>query len=338
MSDTNTITGGWKERAGHVAVATLLLVALWASYGCGPEEPETTRQEFQRPAPAASATPRVTQAALTSVEPAEDVQPRRSGVTYEEAETAYRNKEYDEATDLFVIYTTEHPDNLWGHFMLGLSAWKAGVLAQAEASFERSLEIDSSHVKTLVNLSRVLLEDGRPEDALARIERVIEIDSASADGHRLLGRVNDDLGNADESIEAYVRAITLDPEDAWSMNNLGLVFIRQERFEEALGPLARAVEIRDDVPVFFNNLGIALERTGHGKSSVDAYQRAVELDPVYDKARHNLARVANREYEPDDVDLTVLADAFRRQVDEWQNPTEISGEFVRQDSRPPWQE
>ncbi len=336
MSDIKTKTGQLKKRVGDVAVAATLLVALWVSYGCGTEEPEVTQDRFQRAVPVASATPRATQAAMVSDESVAEVEPRHTDVTYEEADGAFRDKRYGEATDLFLIYATENPNNIWGHYMLGLSAWKTGVLPQAETSFNHALEIDSSHVKTLINLSRVLLDDGRPADALEHVQRVIEIAPESVDGLRLLGRANDDLGNPDEAIEAYVRAITLDPEDAWSMNNLGLVLIRHERFEEALRPLARAVEIRDDVSVFFNNLGIALERTDHGRGSADAYQRAVELDPVYEKAQQNLARAQNRNNDSPAqvVDLTVLAEEFRREVEGWQKPTVVTGEPVSVDSLP----
>ncbi len=336
MSDIKTNNGQLKKRAGDVAVAATLLIALWASYGCGTEDQEGTQDRFQRAVPVASTTPRVTQAAMISDEPVGEVESRRTGVTYDEADGVFRDKRYGDATDLFLIYATDNPNNIWGHYMVGLAAWKAGVLPQAETSFKRALEIDSSHVKTLINLSRVLLDDGRPEDALDHVQRVIEIAPESVDGLRLLGRANDDLGNPDEAIEAYVRAITLDPEDAWSMNNLGLILIRQERFQEALRPLARAVEIRNDIPVFFNNLGIALERTDHGRGAADAYQRAVELDPVYEKAQQNLARAQNRDDDSTTqvADLTVLAEEFRREVEGWQEPIAVTGEPVGVDSLP----
>jgi len=38
----------------------------------------------------------------------------------------FNEKRYDEAVRLFNTYTTEKPDNVWGFYMLGLSAWKTG--------------------------------------------------------------------------------------------------------------------------------------------------------------------------------------------------------------------
>ncbi len=132
MSNVNHKDTRFKKKAGDVAVAVTLLVALWASYGCGSEEATDRQEPFQRATPTASSSPRVTQAAMTSNEPVSEAQPRRTGVTYEEADGVFRDKRYGEATDLFLVYATENPDNIWGHYMLGLSEWKDGVLPQAE--------------------------------------------------------------------------------------------------------------------------------------------------------------------------------------------------------------
>ena len=59
-------------------------------------------------------------------------------VSLSEAETAYRDKRYSDATKLFSTYADQHPNNPWGHYMLGLSAWKSGELDLAESAFVRS--------------------------------------------------------------------------------------------------------------------------------------------------------------------------------------------------------
>src|SRR5438034_10665138 len=68
-------------------------------------------------------------------------------VSFEEANTAFKEKRYDEAARLFATYSTAKPDNVWGYYMLGLSAWKAGDRDRAVDAFRRALEQDSTHVK-----------------------------------------------------------------------------------------------------------------------------------------------------------------------------------------------
>jgi superkiller protein 3 len=200
-------------------------------------------------------------------------------------------RKYSDATAIFEHYTGQRPRNAWGHYMLGLSAWKSGDLAKSEQAFEKALNIDPHHVKSLVNSSRVFIDQKRHDDALDRLRRAAEIDPESTQVYRLLGRTYHTQGKRDEAVAAYRRAIELNELDAWSMNNLGLLFLETQRADEALPLLAKAVELRQDVPGFHNNLGMALEHTGRFRAAATAYKGALAADPGYDKAKRNLARV-----------------------------------------------
>src|SRR5882762_6562278 len=154
-------------------------------------------------------------------------------VTFEMADSAYRGRRYDDATTLFKTYTEGRPSNLWGFYMLGLSAWKSGDREVAESAFVQALALDSTHVKSHLNLSRVLLEAGQPDSALEHIERAIALDSTSSEPLRLQGRVFELQDKTDDAIVAYQSAIEKDSTDVWSFNNLGALYIRLERFQDA---------------------------------------------------------------------------------------------------------
>ena len=254
-------------------------------------------------------------------------------VSLSDGEQLYREKRYDEATELLAVYVDQQPKNPWGHYMLGLSAWKAGNLDRAEGAFVRSLELDSKHVKTLLNLARVHLDQGRPKDARERVTAALALDSNSAEGYRLLGRVRAALNQPNEAIAAYRVALSRDPKDVWSMNNMGLLLIQQGRHEEALGPLARAVQLDSTVAVFHNNLGIALEHTGRYVLAAQAYRGAVVADASYTKAKLSLARVEGRKEDPSlvPVELTTLAESFDREI----RGVQVGGPIVKPDSVTP---
>src|SRR5881409_4477438 len=93
------------------------------------------------------------------------------------------------------------------------------------------------------------------------------------------------------AVDAFKRAIVLDERDVWSMNNLASASITQHKYADALGPLARAIEIDSTVATFHNNLGFALEKGGYITQAVDEYRAALAIDPTYQKASRNLARV-----------------------------------------------
>ena len=240
-------------------------------------------------------------------------------VTFEMADSAYRGRRYDDATVLFKTYTEGRPTNPWGFYMLGLSAWKSGDRVQAESAFVQALTLDSTHVKSHLNLSRVLLEDGKPDSALVHIEAAIALDSTSSEPLRLQGRAFEALGKTDDAIVAYQHAIVKDSGDVWAMNNLGAIYIRLSRPEDAIGPLARAIELQDKVATFYNNLGMALELTGRFEQSVGVYRSALAIEGTYGKSVANLQRVQLVKQDPSitSVDLTERSKQFQEEVTRW---------------------
>jgi predicted Zn-dependent protease len=246
--------------------------------------------------------------------------------SYTDAETAFRYGRYTDATELFAGYTEHNPDNVWGFYMLGLSAWKSRDHERSLQAFDQALRLDPGHRKSLLNSARVLLETSEPKQALDRIKQALAIEPLSNDGLRLLGRAHHELGEIPEAIDAYQRAIAIDDKDTWAMNNLGFIYIQQGRSEDALPPLARAVEIRGNVPVFQNNLGTALERAGHLRAAQQAYEAALQADSTYTKASVALERVKVQQEGSDSaaVDLAALSAEFQSEVERWRSSSAAS--------------
>jgi tetratricopeptide (TPR) repeat protein len=237
-------------------------------------------------------------------------------VSLTDAESVYREKKYDDAAGMFATFADQHPTNPWGYYMLGLSSWKSGNLDQAEDAFVKANELDPKHVKTLLNLARVHLDQGRPKDALGRVTMAMKLDSTSGEVYRLMGRVRSSLNQPNEALAAYRVALLRDPTDAWSMNNMGLIMIQQGRNEDALGPLARAVQLDSTVAVFQNNLGIALEHTGRFALAAEAYRAALSVDAGYAKAKLSLGRVEGRKEDLSlpPIELVTLAENFDHEI------------------------
>jgi tetratricopeptide (TPR) repeat protein len=308
-------------RFDRTFTAPILLAAAMA-VGCNTDsgKPHTTAA---RPAPSA-----------TLVEPVATVEegavgtttPSTTGpVTFEDGEKAFGEKRYKEAAQIFSRYTEQRPGNAWGHFMLGLSAWKSGDAAHAEKSFEEALRVDPAHVKSLVNLSRVLLDEKRVDDAVARLAQAAELEPGSNEVHRLLGRAYHAQKKVDEAIASYKLAIQLDPKDSWAMNNLGLLYLEQGQAENALPVLSHAVELRKDVAAFHNNLGMALEQTRRFKAASTEYTEALSADPAYEKAKRNLARTEQVKESPQEpFDREATARSFDEEVESWKTTTNVS--------------
>ena len=233
-------------------------------------------------------------------------------VTWNDGETAFQEKRYAHAAEIFERYAQDRPENPWGHFMLGLSRWKDGDFDGAETALRQTIALDSNHVKARINLARILIDLDRAEEALGPIRSALESEPDNIDAWRVLGRTAHTIGVREEAIYAYEEVLARNSDDAWTLNNLGLILIEQGSFAEAIGPLARAVALEEGVALFQNNLGMALENTGHLVQAAEAYGRAMELDESYGKAAINLARVeplADGDVETP-IDLAAVADAW----------------------------
>ncbi len=299
-------------RAAAAALFSLALVVA----GCGTDEETVSERTSTSTSEIQTLTPEPVVETAASTPEVGSTPPALLEVTYEQSETAFLEGRYDEAVDLFTAYTERRASNPWGHYMLGLSAWKSGRHATAEVAFKQAVALDSTLVKGYLNLARVLIESNRPTEAIETIERAIAIEGETSVAYRLKGNAYHSLGQNEDALAAYRRAISIDPEDAWSMNNLALILIEAGRYHEALPALARATELRKDVAVFFNNLGMAFECTGHFRDAVDAYTLASSLDGVSTKSAANRDRVANVVEQPGTppVDLEALARAFESEV------------------------
>ena len=280
------------ERTRQIAAA--LLIAAFGVAACS--KSDKAQQTPPKSLEPALSKPVLTPPAPIAAQPTDsegfvaNVPPKVTG-SFADGEAAYRARKYADATAIFESYTERRAANPWGHYMLGLSAWKSGDLAKSEQAFEKALGLDPHHVKSLVNLSRVFIDQKRHDEAVDRLTRASEIEPESAEIFRLLGRTYHTQRKTDEAIAAYRQAIDLDERDAWSMNNLGLLLLEAKRAGEALPLLASAVELRKNVPEFHNNLGMALEHTGRFTAAATAYSDALTADPNYEKAKQNLARI-----------------------------------------------
>ena len=296
-----------------MAAIVCMVTAAYVFAACGDRNPDQARASEPVTSSSSSVTPVST---TSSDKPALVI----SGpVTFELADSAYRDRRYDDATTLFKTYTENRPGNPWGFYMLGLSAWKSGDRAQAESAFVQALSLDSTHVKSHLNLSRVLLEDGQPDSALTHIEAAIALDSVSSEPLRLQGRAFEALDKTDDAIVAYQHSIVKDSGDVWAMNNLGALYIRLGRFEDAIGPLARAVELNDKVATFSNNLGMALENTGRIADAIIQYRAALAIEGTYGKAVSNLQRVQQVKQDPSvtPIDLIERSKQFQEETTKW---------------------
>ena len=276
----------------RIITAVLLIAAVGA--GCSKRESRKAKAAREAAAQAEALkqrdTPAPERVAEQRVAPAAKIV-ADAPASFADGEAAFKAKNYKEATGIFEAYVGRKPGNGWGYYMLGLSAWKSGDFPKAEKAFEQALSIDPEHVKSLVNSARMFIDQKRQDDAVDRLARAAQIDPESAEVQRLLAKTYRDQGKTEEAIEAYRRVIDLNDGDAWSLNNLATLLFENARADEAVPLLKQAIDARMNVAEFHNNLGLALEATGDLPAAAEAFKDALLVDPRYEGAKQNLARV-----------------------------------------------
>ncbi len=249
--------------------------------------------------------------------------------TWADAEGAFHAGRYGEAIDLFSIYAEEHPTNPWAHYMLGLSGWKAGHLDVAETHLRESIELAPDDVKSRINLARVLIEGGRPGDAIEQAAAAEALDPASIQAKRVHARALAESGDHATALDKYEDALWIHPDDGWSLNNMGYLLIRQGSYDDAIGPLALAVQVDSTNVTFLNNFGSALEGAGFPVAALAAFRSAAEIDPS-GKAAESARRLEAR-IDPDavpEVTRSELAQVYRELL--------VIGSSARSDSAGRW--
>ncbi len=116
--------------------------------------------------------------------------------------------------------------------------------------------------------------------------------SPGAARHYNTGRMLLEQGRQEEAIEQFKVAAGLDPNFALPRNELGAVYLSQGKEDEAVREFEAAVAIDGRSALAYNNLGTALLRKGRTEEALNAFGKALELEPNnpliqgnYEKAR-----------------------------------------------------
>jgi tetratricopeptide (TPR) repeat protein len=95
-------------------------------------------------------------------------------------------------------------------------------LEGAEASYQRALELNPNYAAAYYSYGDLLLVNlGRPEEALALHRKALELDPFSGNYISAVGADLHALGRFDEALAEYERALVVDPAYPWSYRAIG---------------------------------------------------------------------------------------------------------------------
>ncbi len=116
-------------------------------------------------------------------------------------------------------------------------------------------------------------------DAQAQFEKAVEIDPASPDAHVARGVAYLEEGKPAEASATFRKALASDPNRADAHYGVGLACHREQDYEAALVDLKRAVELKPDYAEAWYAMKSTYEALKKFEAAVEALNKAVALNP-----------------------------------------------------------
>ncbi len=137
-------------------------------------------------------------------------------------------------------------------------------------------------------LGMLLLQLGRPAEALPFLERAVKIAPNNAIYCNNCGLVYPALDRLDDAIASFSRAAALDPNLAAAHNSLGNALRLRGRYPAAAESCRRAIALSPNFAEAHSNLGNALMGMERYEEAKNCYERALAINPSYIRAKSNL--------------------------------------------------
>ena len=196
--------------------------------------------------------------------------------------------DFDGAVRAYQQVLSMVPDDGQALHRLGVAAYRAGHLDQAENLIRRAIGRDPDCSACHKALGNVYKRQGRLSLAKASLRRAVSLAPDSAAAHYDLGIVHHISGRLQQALERYRSAVGCDPEHALAWNNMGLVYLAQGARDQAIDCFETAIAKKPDFAGAYTNLGSVFVETEQFRKSVDLNRTAIALDPHNYTAFHNM--------------------------------------------------
>jgi len=141
------------------------------------------------------------------------------------------------------------------------------------------------------NLSNVLAQQGRIDEAIKSLEQALEIRPNYYLTHYNLGNLFASRGELDEARQHFEEALKNSPDYAAAYNNLAIVLARQGQVTQAVQHFRKALELGLVEGEIYVNLAMALVSGGRQDEAIGYLKQALKLQPDHAEAHQILGRL-----------------------------------------------
>lgn len=195
-----------------------------------------------------------------------------------------RFRRFSDALPVLEQGLEKDPKNAALHVGTGELAYHERDLDRAETEFKQASELNTHSSEAFGGLSRVALEKGKPDLALAHIEKALGINPRLQGGRLQKGMALWKLQRLAESVQELEKAREEEPRNTQVIVTLGAVEFEQGQLANALNHLSSALQAEPGHPDGNFYMARVKNSSRDHSQAIDAIKRALESDaknPLY---------------------------------------------------------
>jgi tetratricopeptide (TPR) repeat protein len=177
----------------------------------------------------------------------------------------------------------------------------------AEKVLRGVLQHDSENGPALEQLSQLLVDEGRSQDAIDLLEKAASV-SSSPDVYDLLGDAYSQQKNYAKAETAYQKAVDEDPDDPGHRHGLAQALLSQDKYTEALAQYTKLAELEPGTAENYLRIAQLDRRLGKFAEAEASLLKAKQLSPGSLEVLYNEALLYEDQGRFDDA-VKVLTDA-----------------------------
>lgn len=178
----------------------------------------------------------------------------------------------------------------------------------AEKVLRGVLQHDADNGPALEQLSQLLVDEGRSQEAIDLLEKAAD-DSSSPDVYDLLGDAYSQQKNYAKAEVAYQKAVDQDPDDPGHRHGLAQALLSQDKYAEALEQYTKLSQLEPGTAENYLRIAQIDRRLGKFAEAETSLLKAKELSPGSLEVLYNEALLYEDQGRYDDA-VKVLADAI----------------------------
>jgi cyclophilin family peptidyl-prolyl cis-trans isomerase len=144
----------------------------------------------------------------------------------------------------------------------------------------------------LANEKRILaMKTKDTGERMQYLAEALAINPEQYDAHLMLGILFREKGMVKEAHHHFSQAVRINPRDVDSQLCLGASFVAQKRYDDAITTFRNLIRLNSRELRAYNNLAAVLVDRGKVEEARKVLQEALVIDPNYQQAKDNLARL-----------------------------------------------